>query len=92
MPFTIKTLKSNGLKYNKNIEATPIWDPSKRGEQILDYLKDKNNYNFVIIDDESFDFKKYFSNDLIIKTEMYHSALSLNQVENFLSKWNTLER
>ena len=80
----IKTLKNNGLKYNKKIEATPISDPAKRGEQILEYLSDKTNYQFVIIDDEYFDFKNFFKQTDIIKTEMYHSALSIKQVENYL--------
>ena len=51
MPFTIQTLQDNGLEYDKPIERTPIYDPAKRGEQILDYLADKKDYDFVIIDE-----------------------------------------
>lgn len=91
LPFTIKTLKDNGLKYNKIIEATPIWDPAKRGEQILSYLNDNHcKKEFVIIDDEMFDFAKYFDKKNIIKTEMFHSALSKSDVEKFLYKGNDL--
>lgn len=86
MEFTIKTLKDNGLIYDGKYDSTPISDPAKRGEQILEYLKNKTNYNFVIIDDEWFDFKQYFSEDKIIKTEMFHHSLSINQIKNYLKK------
>lgn len=86
LPFAIETLKNNGLKYNKQIERTPIYDPAKRGEQILDYLADKKDFDFVIIDDEMFDFKKLFKKENIIKCEMFHSALSIEMVEDFLNK------
>ncbi len=86
MHFAVDTLKNNGLKYNKDIEKTPIYDPTKRGEQILDYLSDKRDFDFVIIDDEMFDFNKYFRPENIIKCEMFHSALSIEMVENYLNK------
>ncbi|MBE7082682.1 MAG: hypothetical protein E7378_03310 [Clostridiales bacterium] len=88
LPYAIKTLKNNGLIYSDKIERTPIYDPAKRGEQILDYLSDKTNYEFVIIDDEMFDFKKFFSQEKIIKCEMFHSALDMAKVNNFLHKLN----
>ncbi len=86
MPFIAKILKNNGLEYNKEMERTPIYDPSKRGEQILDYLQDKENFDFVIIDDEMFDFKKFFKQDKIIKCEMFHSSLNIGMVNDFLRK------
>lgn len=86
MLFTIETLKNNGLKFNKDIEKTPIYDPAKRGEQILDYLSDKRDFDFVIIDDEMFDFNKYFRSENIIKCEMFHSAYGIEMVENYLDK------
>ena len=88
LPFTIQTLKDNGLIYNKKIERTPIYNPSKRGEQILDYLADKTNYDFVIIDDEMFDFEKFFEKDKIIKCEAFNSALSVKMVDDFLKNIN----
>lgn len=84
MPQTIKILKDNGLIYNDKIERTPIYDPALRGNQIMDFLSDKQNYNFVIIDDEMFNFKKFFKKENIIKCDMFHSALSLKMVNNFL--------
>ena len=87
----IKVLKNNGLCYNKKVEATPFSDPSKRGEQILEFLKDKHNYDFVIIDDEMFDFLKFFHRSKIIKTEMYHSALSVKQIKNYLDNKTDLQ-
>ena len=92
LPFAIKTLKENGLMYDKVIESTPISDPAKRGEQILEFLQDKQNYKMVIIDDEMFDFKKHFNMNNIIKTEMFHSALSLKDVRNFLNRENEITK
>jgi hypothetical protein len=86
LPFAVKTLKNNGLIYEQEVERTPISDPAKRGEQILDYLSDKENFDFVIIDDEMFDFKKFFNKEKIIKCEMFHNALSLNMVNEYLDK------
>lgn len=88
LPFTIKTLQDNGLEFDNQIERTPIYDPAKRGEQILDYLADKQDYDFVIIDDEMFDFRKHFKQDKIIKCEMFHSALSVQMVQEFLKNLN----
>ena len=90
LPFAIKVLKDNGLNYDKKIDCTPISDPSKRGEQILEYLKYKQNYKFVILDDEMFDFKNHFNINNIIKTEMFHSALSMKEVCNFLNNENEI--
>lgn len=81
-----KILKDNGLIYNKLIERTPIYDPAKRGEQILDCLDDKSNFDFIIIEDEMFDYRKFFNQDKIIKCKMFHFALSIPMVNNFLSK------
>jgi len=85
LPFAIQTLKDNGLIYDKEIERTPISNPAKRGEQILEYLSDKENFDFVIIDDEMFDFKKFFKQEQIIKCDMFKSALSTEKVNNFLN-------
>lgn len=85
---TIQTLKKNGLEYNNLIERTPFIEPSKRGEEILWFLKDKENYKFVIIDDEQFDFSIYFKKSSIIKTEMFHDALSVLHVRKFLDNYN----
>ena len=91
LPYTINVLKENGLMYDKKITSTPISDPAKRAEQILEYLQGKQNYKFVIIDDEMFDFKKYFKKENIIKTEMFHSALSMKDVVTYLNKESNLK-
>ena len=86
MSKAVSTLKNNGLIYDKPIERTTLKGlPFYRGRQILDYLYDKTNYDFVIIDDEMFDFKEHFKPQNIIKTEMFHSALSVKMVKEFLS-------
>ena len=86
-------LKANGFECKNEITGTPIsLSPEKRGEEILEFLKEKQNYDFVIIDDEMFDFKKHFSEDKIIKCEIYHSALSLGKVKNYLNKMHQIEK
>jgi hypothetical protein len=86
LPNAIKTLKNNGLIYDKVIDRTPLSDPIQRGKQISDYLSDKENFDFVIIDDEMFDFKKYFKREKIIKCNMFNESLNFNMVESFLRK------
>ena len=44
----------------------------------------QNIQNFVIIDDEWFDFKSLFACEKIIKTSFYTGSLNLSQVKNFL--------
>lgn len=86
----IKTLTDNGVVITYNIDRTPISiTPMARGKEILAYLK-KVNFRqecdkFLIIDDEMFDYKKYFSSKKIIKTDIKNNALSWNAVENYLS-------
>ncbi len=94
---TIKTLYENGLEYASQIQRTELkLNPFNRGIEIKNYLKDKpNNNNFVILDDEWFDFKKHFDIKNIIKTSMWKGSLSCMQVNNFLKnseKDNILER
>ena len=83
---TINILKKYGLKYDKDIARTRLTTKnSSRGEEILDYLKDKSNYEFVIIDDEEFDFKKHFDKSNIIKTNIENQSLSMKMVREYLS-------
>lgn len=86
MLFTVKTLKDNGFIVNLRIYSTPISStPEKRGLEILSFLKmQKDNQNFVIIDDERFDYKEHFSLDKIIKPNMFTGSLNCDMVDNFL--------
>lgn len=78
-------LRKNGLKYDGVITSTPISPtPQKRGLEILQYLNNKQSYDFVIIDDELFDYEQYFNNSKIIKTNIHTTALSMNMVNDFL--------
>ena len=92
LPKAKYTLKANGLKYNKEILPTIISpNPSERGREIWYFLtyqgKDSKTFkNFVILDDEDFDYHKIFEKDNIIKTSIYDGALSLKQVKDFLQK------
>ena len=51
-------------------------------ETLVGELNDE--YDFVIIDDESFDFKKYFTDDQIIKPNIFRGALSVDMVKQYL--------
>lgn len=96
MEKTKKILLKHNILLADKIHKTPRhFNPRYRGEEILEYLKD-NNYNkdkdeFVIIDDEMFDFEKHFDKDKIIKTDIYHNSLSIKMVNNFLTKLQNKE-
>ena len=84
MARTTKVLKDSGLLYDKRLARTPTYSTDRRGEEILIYLNNNNKSDFVIIDDEMFDYSLYFKKENIIKCEINHSALSLKNVEEFL--------
>lgn len=85
---TIKVLKENGVELNlKTLSKTPISsNPELRGLEILKYLDvQENKENFVIIDDEMFDYKSHFNENRIIKTDIFKAGLNIKQVKTFLS-------
>lgn len=88
MRKTENALKQNGLVYNKTLENTPLTStPENRGEEILCYLSTKNRpYDYVIIDDEMFDYHKHFDKNKIIKTHIYKGSLDINMVNKFLKQ------
>ena len=90
MEKTEQTLKENNLDYNKKLEHTPITpNPHERGKEILTYLQSKPEpYDFVILDDETFDFDKYFDSSKIIKTNVSNNSLNNTMVKNFLNGLN----
>ena len=67
--------------YKKPFLSTPITnEPAKRGEkEILPMTKDLKG-NYLIIDDEYFDFQKFFPKEKIIKTNIQHGSLTTKQV------------
>lgn len=85
---TIKTLKDNGLSFNGKVNRTGFAkSPYFRGNEILDYLKNKpNSDNFVVIDDETFNFPECFPASKIIKTSYEKGSLSLKMVNDFLEE------
>lgn len=84
MERTLKILKNAGLKYDKTVDRTAI-NFERRGLQIKQYLKNKTNYDFVIIDDEMHDFEDVFKKENIIKTDVIDGALSIDIVNKFLN-------
>lgn len=90
MERTLEIIKKAGLNYNKPIDRTII-NFQSRGIQIKEYLKDKVNYDYVIIDDEEFDFNEHFQKEKIIKTDVMKGALSIKLVDNFLNNNNIIK-
>lgn len=85
MQKTIEILLKNGLNKTIKINSTEISNyPQNRGLEILNYLQNNSCKNFVIIDDEMFDFDKYFKKSHIIKTNIFNSSLNKEMIINFL--------
>ena len=88
MQYVLDAFKQNGVEISCPIDKIGFYYNSIfRGREIKHYLANKqNNKNFVILDDEYFDFLKHFSSNKIIKTNIYEKSLSMDQVKHFLSK------
>lgn len=89
MMAVFKAFRENGVNMTREVmidSTKPYTDSRYRGKDILDYLggttEDKN---FVIIDDESFDFDKYFNKSSILKTNMIDNSLNTEMVTNYLN-------
>lgn len=87
LDFTKEVFDKHKLNYNDELLATKITGhPEKRGLEILDFLNSHDKGDFVIIDDESFDYKNHFSNNKIIKTSLYDNSLSSKHINSWLEK------
>lgn len=93
MQKTNSTLRKNGLKYDKELLATPTsTSPEKRSYEILDFLNGAKTKNLLIIDDESFDYSANFSIKNIIKTNIANHSLNKQDVLNWLSRFQSNTR
>ena len=84
----LEVFNANGVDLSRvNLDKTITREnPKYRGREIVEYLgKDYSNANFVIIDDEMFDYKKYFVGTDIIKTNMQDGSLNMDMVTAFLN-------
>jgi hypothetical protein len=79
--------------FNDELDRTPLTvRRGARGEEIIAYLYDKENRsNYVIIDDEEFDYETYFRKSSIIKTDIYLGALEQGMVDDWLKNNNLLD-
>ncbi|MBQ7917897.1 MAG: hypothetical protein IJ310_03685 [Clostridia bacterium] len=87
----IRPLYQNGAHLKGAVYSTPLLgDPAHRGLEIISFLEkwhlEDDEYDLVIIDDESFDFKTYFTDDQIIKPNIFKGALSVDMVKNYMRK------
>lgn len=86
MTMTEKALRKNHILIpNDKLDRTPLTiRRGIRAEEIIAYLFDKENRNnYVIIDDETFNFETYFDPSHIIKTDIYAGSLCQEHIE----KW-----
>lgn len=85
-PLTIY-LKSRLKEFNLEIYDTTEYHKGQggynRGEQIINYLAHNGYNNYIILDDESFDFESCGIGDRVIQTEFYgdDGGLQLKHVE-----------
>jgi hypothetical protein len=74
-------LKAKGFKFTEQITGiTPHLSNKKRDDEILEFLKDKTNYSFVVIDDGT-DLEKVKDN--LIQTQMA-DGLTIQHLSNIL--------
>lgn len=92
---TLVTLVNNGFK-KENVSVTRTGDfftPHYRGREILKYLENKkNNDNYVVIDDETFDFKECIPIRKVIKTSFYTGGLDKKMIDSFFEKLEKKKR
>lgn len=94
MQKTISSLKNNGVNIGK-IKVDKIdsnLPESNRGALILNYLKLKQFANFVIIDDEYFDFLECNLLSHLIKTNIKNNSLNMNLIKNYLINSKNVEK
>ena len=88
MPEVFKVFRENGVNMSRDVRisnTTMEGDPRYRGRQILEYMGGTTeNKNFVIIDDESFDYAEHFDSSHIIKTDIFHNSLNTDMVSEYL--------
>lgn len=79
-------LMRNGLTMDYGLDFTPVTaTPKFRGREILTYLDKKANpQNILIIDDEQFDFEKYFKKSQMIKTDIFKGGINRQAVDKWL--------
>lgn len=92
MQKTIEILLNNGLNKTIKINSTEISNnPQNRELEILNYLQNNTCENFVIIDDEMFDFDKYFNKNHIINTNIFNLSLNKEMVLKYLKNLDNIE-
>lgn len=87
MEKTIDVLMKNKVNLTGKTLATPIFsNPKNRGGEIFSVVKKNNIKNFVIIDDETFNFNEKFEQKNIIKTNLSHGSLKMDDVSTWLKQ------
>lgn len=86
--FAIKNLNANGVHLPDSVSRTSIDNLTlNRGKRIEMYLKGKDEKgNFLILDDQKRDFKKYFTEGSIIRTNIYTQSLTMAQIQNWIAQ------
>lgn len=95
MHETLNVLSQNGVMLDlcDNVSSTEISEnPNLRELEVLQYLdEDYLKGNYAIIDDEDFNYLKFFDNKKIIKTNIVNGDLNQRDVDCFLEENNLLK-
>ena len=86
MNKTLKQLKDNKVDFSKITKISKTEDLNNRAFEILKHIKNNNICkNFVILDDEMFEYKKYNLDKNLIKTDFKKQSLNIDMVKNYLT-------
>ena len=89
MNFVKKQFDTQKINYNGELYRTTITNqPERRSLEIIDFLYNHESGDFVIIDDEKFDFDEFFSKEKIIKTSIFEGSLSKKHIDKWLENNN----
>ena len=69
-------VKARIAEYGLSLYGKTSYISGDRGKEIQDYLKDKENYKFIILDDDKFDIENIYPNNLIYVKRQYGLSIS----------------
>ena len=69
-------VKARIAEYGLRIYDKTPYISGDRGKEIQEYLKDKENYKFIILDDDKFDIESIYPNNLIYINRQYGLSIT----------------
>lgn len=81
----IEIVESRIAEYGLQLFDKTPYINSNRGQEIKEYLKDKRDYRFIILDDDKFDIEDLYPTELILVDRIYGLSVSdINKALNIL--------